>query len=334
MFENKKILITGGTGSLGSALTKKLLETDVDTIRIYSRDELKQSEMQASLNDRRLRFFIGDVRDKERLSRALDGINIVVHTAALKQVPVAEYNPFEAVKTNVYGAQNLIEACLKNDVEVALAIGTDKAVSPLNTYGATKLLMEKLFVSANHIRGNHKIKFLCVRYGNVLGSRGSVVPKFIQQIKNGEKITVTDPNMTRFNIVMSQALDLIFRAIETGGAGEIFLPKLKAYRVGDLKDAIMDLFDTKSETEIISLRPGEKSHELLISNDEIKNTSETEKDYIIFDKQTHMKILGPSDIIERQKTSLQEHYSSDTAELLTKEELKKILIEEKFFPQK
>ena len=330
MFKNKKILITGGTGSLGSALTKKLLETDVDTIRIFSRDELKQSEMQASIEDSRLRYFIGDIRDKERISRALDGVNIVIHTAALKQVPVAEYNPFEAVKTNVYGAQNLIEACLENEVELALAIGTDKAVSPLNTYGATKLLMEKLFVSANHIRGNHDIKFLCVRYGNVLGSRGSIVPKFIQQIKNGKKITVTNPNMTRFNIIMSQALDLTFRAIQTGGAGEIFIPKLKAYRVGDLKDVILDLFNAKNETEIISLRPGEKSHELLINKDEIRNTYETQKDYIIFDKQSHIQFLGSSDIIKREETSLQDQYSSDRVELLKPEELKKILLEEKF----
>ncbi len=164
LFSGKKVLITGGTGSLGTNLTKKLLETDVDTIRIFSRDELKQTQMQQDFDDNRLRFFIGDVRDKERLSRALEGVNIVIHAAALKQVPVAEYNPFEAVKTNVYGAQNVIEACLDNGIEIALAIGTDKAVSPFNTYGSTKLLMERLFVSANYYKGTRKIKFIGVRY--------------------------------------------------------------------------------------------------------------------------------------------------------------------------
>ncbi|NIQ13284.1 MAG: SDR family NAD(P)-dependent oxidoreductase, partial [Candidatus Dadabacteria bacterium] len=165
MFDGKKILITGGTGSLGKALTKRLLETNVETIRIFSREEFKQVQMQSELNDGRLRFLIGDVRDKDRLSRALEDINIVIHAAALKQVPVAEYNPFEAVKTNVYGSQNLVEACLDNEVELALAVGTDKAVAPFNTYGATKLLMERLFISANNYKGKHKIKFACVRYG-------------------------------------------------------------------------------------------------------------------------------------------------------------------------
>ena len=198
------MLITGGTGSLGTALTKRLLETNVETIRIYSRDELKQVKMQNSLSDDRLRFLIGDVRDKDRLMRALEDIDIVIHTAALKQVPVVEYNPFEAVKTNVYGAQNLVDACLENGVEKALAIGTDKAVAPFNTYGATKLLMERLFVSANYYKGFHKIDFICVRYGNVLGSSGSILPTFIDQIKNNKKITITDTNMTRFNITMNE----------------------------------------------------------------------------------------------------------------------------------
>ena len=214
MFGGKKVLITGGTGSLGKALAKRILETDVDTVRIFSRDEFKQIQMEGEFDDKRLRFLIGDVRDKERLKRALENVNLVIHTAALKHVHVAEYNPFEVVKTNVYGSQNLIEACLDTDVEQVLAIGTDKAVSPLNTYGATKLLMERLFISANNYKGFHKIKFSCVRYGNVLGSRGSLVPTLVHQALSGKKITITDPNMTRFNITMNQALDLIFRAFE------------------------------------------------------------------------------------------------------------------------
>ena len=325
LFDGKKVLITGGTGSLGTALVKKILETDVDTIRIYSRDEWKQVQMRANLPDKRLRFFIGDVRDKERLSKSLEGVDIVIHAAALKHVPVVEYNPFEAVKTNVYGTQNLIDACLENNVKIALAVGTDKAVSPLNTYGATKLLMERLFVSANYYRGFHDIKFICVRYGNVLGSRGSLVPTLNEQIQSGKKITITDPNMTRFNITMNEALGLIMRAINKGVGGEIFVPKLRAYKVGDMKEVILDLLKSNAETEVISIRPGEKIHESLIIKDEIKNTFENNEDYVIFDKQTHDHELS-SDF---HQSSLNEQYSSDKVELLSKEELKEILTNEK-----
>jgi UDP-N-acetylglucosamine 4,6-dehydratase len=287
MFEGKKILITGGTGSLGTALTKKLLETNVETIRIFSRDEWKQVKMQSEITDKRLRFFIGDVRDKDRLSRALKDVNIVIHAAALKQMPVAEYNPFEAVKTNVLGTENLIESCMDNNVELVLAIGTDKAVSAVNTYGATKFLMERLFISANFFKGDQKIKFVCVRYGNVLGSRG-------------------DPSMTRFNITMEEALNLIFRAIKNSKGGEIFIPKLKAYKVGDMKDAIVEGLNSSIKSEIISIRPGEKIHEFLINTDELRNTFENNEDYIIIDQQLQDKV-----------------------DLLTKDELKEILIKNK-----
>ncbi|MEX0861704.1 polysaccharide biosynthesis protein [Nitrosopumilus sp.] len=325
MFDGKKVLITGGTGSLGTALVNKILKTDVDTIRIFSRDEWKQVQMRSKLSDKRLRFFIGDVRDKERLSRSLEDVDIVIHAAALKHVPVVEYNPFEAVKTNVYGTQNLIDSCLENNVKIALAVGTDKAVSPLNTYGATKLLMERLFVSANHYRGFHDTKFSCVRYGNVLGSRGSLVPTLVEQIRSGKKITITDPEMTRFNITMDEALGLIFRAISKGVGGEIFIPKIKAYKVGDMKDVILELLNSKTETEIISIRPGEKIHESLIIKDELKNTYENNDDYVIFDKQTQDHELLP----EFQLSNLSEQYSSDKVELLSKEKLKQILTTEK-----
>ncbi len=327
MFDGKKVLITGGTGSLGTALTKKLLKTNVDTIRIYSRDEWKQVQMQLEIKDDRLRYFIGDVRDKDRLYRAMENVDIVIHAAALKQMPVAEYNPFEAVKTNIIGSQNLIEACLDNNVEVALAIGTDKAVSPVNTYGATKLLMERLFVSANFYKGNHETKFLCVRYGNVLGSRGSIVPIFVNQIKSGEKVTITDPSMTRFTITMDEALALIFRALKNGIGGEVFVPKLSAYRVGDIKDAIIDLTNSKVETEIISIRPGEKIHESLISNDELRNTFENNEDYVIIDKQLQESILKQSSNIK--PNNINTSYSSDKVKILSKEELKQLLSNEK-----
>tara|TARA_B100000029_G_scaffold149411_1_gene144655 strand:- start:424 stop:1428 length:1005 start_codon:yes stop_codon:yes gene_type:complete len=330
MFKDKKILITGGTGSLGTALTKKLLTTEVDTIRIFSRDEWKQVQMKSKFNDSRLRFFIGDIRDKERLSRATEDVNIVIHAAALKHVPVAEYNPFEAVKTNVNGAQNIIESCLDNNVELVLAISTDKAVSPINTYGATKLLMERLFVSANNYRGDHKIKFLCVRYGNVLGSRGSVVPLFIKQITDEENLTITDTSMTRFNITMDESIKLIFRAIENGQGGEIFIPKLKAYRLGDLKDALMEILKSDSKIKALPIRPGEKLHETLINIDEIKNTFESEHDYIIIDK-----LIQNSDTFNLKNLSvakLNDGYSSDKSDILSKEEIKQILLNENLIP--
>ena len=333
MFENKKILVTGGTGSLGIALTTKLLKTNVDTIRIFSRDELKQSQMESHFHDERLRFLIGDVRDKERLEKAVEGVDIVVHTAALKQVPVIEYNPFEAIKTNVQGSQNLVEACLNKNVGFALAIGTDKAVSPFNTYGATKLLMERLFVSANYYKGEHKTKFACVRYGNVLGSRGSIIPKFIEQIMSGDKITITDPNMTRFNITIDQALDLIFRVIKNTVGGDIHIPKLNAYKVGDVKDVLLDLMDCKNEEKRIPVRIGEKHHEILINEHEIRNTYENQdNDYVIYENQLAKD--SSITIPNVKKTSLSTEYSSDKVKITPKEELKEILIKQNLIPKK
>ena len=317
MFENKKILVTGGTGSLGIALTTKLLKTNADTIRIFSRDELKQSQMESDFHDERLRFLIGDVRDKERLEKAVEGVDIVIHTAALKQVPVIEYNPFEAIKTNVQGSQNLVEACLSKNVGFALAIGTDKAVSPFNTYGATKLLMERLFVSANYYKGEHKTKFACVRYGNVLGSRGSIIPKFIEQIMSGSKITVTDPNMTRFNITIDQALDLIFRVIKNTVGGDIHIPKLNAYKVGDVKDVLLDLMDCKNEEKRIPVRIGEKHHEILINEHEIRNTYENQDDdYVIYEDQ--LTSNRSEKIPNSKKGTLTTEYSSDKVKPVSK----------------
>ena len=281
--KNKRILITGGTGSLGQALTKKLLPYDIESIRILSRNENKQVMMAQEIKDKRMRFFIGDVRDYNRIVRALEDVDIVFHAAALKHVDVIEYNPFEAIKTNVQGTQNVIDACIERNLEIAVAISTDKAVSPLNTYGATKLLLEKLFVSANKFSSGdkHRTKFIAVRYGNVLGSSGSVVPHFIQQVNNNQKITITDSNMTRFSITMDEALEFILNAIQHGKSSEIFIPKLKSYKITDIRDALFSLMSNTGE-ENIPIRPGEKIHETLINKEEMRYAWEYHGMYIIF----------------------------------------------------
>jgi len=328
MFNGKKVLITGGTGSLGRALTKRLLEYDVDAIRIYSRNENQQVKMQSELNDERLRFLIGDVRDLARLKRAMEDVDIVFHAAALKHVPVVEYNPFESVQTNILGSQNVIDASLDADVEVCVCIGTDKAVSPLNTYGATKLLMEKLFVTASNYLSpkNHSTKFIAVRYGNVLGSSGSIVQKFVEQIKSEQDITVTDENMTRFNITMNEALNLIERAVKFGKGGEVFIPKLNAYKVGDLKNALIEILNAKNSVQHIPVRQGEKFHESLLNTDELRNTYEMEDDFLLIEQTVFNKNnLDPS---AYPKTKLTEQYSSDKVDLLSKDELKHILLKE------
>jgi len=325
MFKGKKILITGGTGSLGQALTRRLLKADVDTIRIFSRNENKQITMDSQFNDDRLRFFIGDVRDLTRLQRALEDVDILFHAAALKHVPVIEYNPFEGIKTNVIGTQNVIEACLHEDVEIAVGVGTDKAVSPLNTYGATKLLMEKLFVTANYYLNpkRHRTKFVSLRYGNVLGSSGSVVPKFIDQIRTQQKITLTSKNMTRFNITMDEALDFILDSTIKGRGGEIFVPKIRAYSIMDLIDALSELLgDVKIED--IPIRPGEKLQEVLINEHEMRYTWENDSNYIITSPnftEDEIKKKYPN-MKKIQSTS---PYSSDTAKKIPKDELKQII---------
>ena len=282
MFEGKKILITGGTGSLGQALTKRLLKKKVDTIRIFSRNEEKQVLMENKFHDKRLRFLLGDINDLERLNRAFEDIDIVFHAAALKHVPKIEYNPFEAIKTNVIGSQNVIDACLHADVERAIAIGTDKAVSPLNTYGATKLLMEKLFVTANNYINplKHRTKFITFRYGNVFGSSGSVVPIFVEQIKEKQKVTITDPQMTRFSITMDEALDFILNATTYGQGSEIFVPKMRSYNIMNVADSLQSLIGNFGQ-EVIGIRPGEKLHEVLINEDEIRHTWEYNGMYVV-----------------------------------------------------
>jgi len=325
MLRGKKILITGGTGSLGHALTSRLLKEDVDIIRIFSRNENKQITMESEFKDDRLRFLLGDVRDYPRLLRAMEDIDIVFHAAALKHVPKIEYNPFEAIETNVIGSQNVINACLEEDVEKAVAIGTDKAVSPLNTYGATKLLMEKLFITASNYlkKERHRTKFIAVRYGNVLGSSGSVIPKFIQQITNKEKITITDPGMTRFSISMDDALDFILKAVEISKGSEIFVPKLRAYSILDVKNALFELLD-KTDEEIIGIREGEKLNEVLINSDEIPHAWEFENIYMIRNPSVQ-KNLSIDEYSNVKKIENMHDYNSGSVEKISKDELKKIL---------
>jgi UDP-N-acetylglucosamine 4,6-dehydratase/UDP-glucose 4-epimerase len=326
VFDGKKILITGGTGSLGQALARRLLKLNVDTVRIFSRNENNQVRMESDLKDDRLRFFVGDVRDYNRLVRALEDVDIVFHAAALKHVPVIEYNPFEAIKTNVIGTQNVIEACLHEDVEIAVGVGTDKAVSPLNTYGATKLLMEKLFVTADNYLDyeRHRTRFIALRYGNVLGSSGSVLLKFINQIKNKEKLTITDPKMTRFSITMDEALDFILESTVIGNGAEIFVPKLRAYSILDLKNVLQELLDKTGE-ESIGIRIGEKLHETLINTDEMRYTYEVDNKYVILNPFAKRRDDATYENIKKVESD--HSYSSDRVEKISNAELKKHIIE-------
>lgn len=281
MLANKSILITGGTGSFGKAFVKTILEQhpDIHRLVIYSRDELKQFEMSQTFSDRvhpGLRYFIGDVRDESRLRRALEGIDIVIHAAALKQVPAAEYNPFECIKTNVLGAQNLIEACLDSKVQRVVALSTDKAAAPINLYGATKLCSDKLFVAANNIQGSRGIRFSVVRYGNVMGSRGSVIPFFLEKRKTGA-LPITDPNMTRFNISLQEGVDMVLWSIENALGAEILVPKIPSYRITDVATAI----DPECRQEIVGIRPGEKIHEEMITASDSFNTIDLGKYFAI-----------------------------------------------------
>ncbi|HEX7568661.1 MAG TPA: UDP-N-acetylglucosamine 4,6-dehydratase (inverting) [Anaerolineaceae bacterium] len=277
-WNEKVVLVTGGTGSFGKKFIKIMLEEyHPAKIIIYSRDELKQHEMRVSGYDHpSLRYFIGDVRDLPRLTRALNGVNIVVHAAALKQVPACEYNPMEAIKTNILGSSNVIDAAIDSGVEKVLALSTDKAVNPVNLYGATKLSAEKLMVQSNSYAGGGSTRFCCVRYGNVVGSRGSVVPLFIKQRQNG-KVTLTDARMTRFWISLDQGVRFVIRCLEQMHGGEVFVPKIPSMKMIDLAGAIAP----DAEVEVVGIRPGEKLHEVLISEDEARTTIELEGMYVI-----------------------------------------------------
>lgn len=280
ILKGKSILVTGGTGSFGKAFIRTILapEHGARRIVVFSRDELKQYEMaeDPTFKDRRLRFFIGDVRDKGRLQRAVEGVDVIVHAAALKQVPAAESNPFEAIKTNILGAQNVIECALDGAVDHVVALSTDKAAAPINLYGATKLCSDKLFVAANHFKGARKLRLSVVRYGNVIGSRGSVIPFFLKKRREGV-LPVTDPAMTRFNITLEEGVRLVLFAFENMQGGEIYVPKIPSYRILDVAEAVAP----DARVEIVGIRPGEKLHEEMITVSDSLQTLEFDRHFII-----------------------------------------------------
>ena len=311
MLNNKSILITGGTGSLGKELTKTILEKwpDIKRLVIYSRDEQKQFQMEQEFPATKykgIRYFIGDVRDFDRLKRALSGIDYVIHAAAMKHVHIAEYNPDECVKTNIGGADNVIRACLETTVSKVVALSTDKACAPINLYGATKLTSDKLFIAANNIKGSRDLKFSVVRYGNVMGSNGSVIPFFLNKKKDGV-LPITDPTMTRFNITLKGGVDMVLHALETAWGGELFVPKIPSYKILDVAKAI----GPNCEHKINGIRPGEKIHEEMITSSDSFTTYDLGKYYVILPQVTNWNL---ADYIKNFNANLVPqgfHYTSE-----------------------
>ena len=329
------ILVTGGTGSFGKAFVRRTLEKcpSIKRLVIFSRDELKQFEMAQEFPEEKfpaIRYFLGDVRDESRLRRALQGIDTVVHAAALKQVPAAEYNPFEFIKTNVLGAQNLVEACLDAGVRRVVALSTDKAAAPINLYGATKLCSDKLFIAANNYRGNRDIRFSVVRYGNVMGSRGSVIPFFLEKAKMG-RLPITDPEMTRFNISLDEGVDMVHWAIENAYGTEIFVPKIPSYRIMDVAEAI----GPNCEIDYVGIRPGEKLHEEMITTTDSPNTIDIGRYYAILPQRNGIAKRYRDDQGAQYVPTGFSYDSEKNSEYLTVNQLRKLIkshIDPSFLP--
>jgi len=314
MLENKVVLITGGTGSLGKALAKQILTFYplIKKLIIFSRDEQKQFEMAQEFPENlfpQIRFFIGDIRDAERLRRAFQGVDYIIHAAAMKHVPIAEYNPMECIKTNINGAENIINAALDCGVKKVVALSTDKAAAPINLYGATKLASDKLFIAANNMKGENPISFSVVRYGNVMGSNGSVIPFFLKKQKDG-KLPITDPNMTRFNISLQEGVDIVLHALEYAWGGEIFIPKIPSYRITDIAEAIAP----ECEQYIVGIRPGEKIHEEMITVSDSFYTYDLGKYYTILPATHKWKINDFIEHFRAKKVEIGFNYNSGTNE--------------------
>ena len=329
MFRNKTLLVTGGTGSFGKSFVIKLLKkySEIKKVIIYSRDELKQFEfndylIKLKLKKNNYRFFIGDVRDKNRVKYALKDVDYVVHAAALKHVPAAEYNPFEFIKTNIIGAQNIIEASLESNVQKVIALSTDKASSPINLYGATKLCSDKLFVAAQNYSGKKNIKFSVVRYGNVLGSRGSIIPILIKA-KNEKYFRITHKEMTRFNITLDAAVNFVIDCLKNTRGGEIFIPKLKSYRILDICKAM----DENKPIKILGIRPGEKLHEQMFSEFDCENIIEDKKKYIILQPKNNNTIVNysSSEIKSKKLNKIFSYNSRDNKSFLKVKEIKNLV---------
>ncbi len=324
MLNNKVILITGGTGSFGKKCTKTILEKyKPKKLIIFSRDELKQYEMAQTFSDKKypsIRYFIGDVRDKERLNRAFHGVDYVIHAAALKQVPAAEYNPFEAVKTNIIGAQNIINVAIDQGVKRVIALSTDKAANPINLYGATKLCSDKLFIAGNSYVGEDHTTFCVVRYGNVVGSRGSVIPFFLKQKETGV-LPITDPNMTRFWITLEKGVEFVLECLERMVGGELFVPKIPSMNIMDLVKVIAP--DCK--TKVVGIRPGEKLHEIMVPGDDARNTIEFEDYYLIKPDFAFFELRFNDNNGGKPVPGNFEYNSGTNSWWLTVEELKEIL---------
>jgi UDP-N-acetylglucosamine 4,6-dehydratase/5-epimerase len=315
------ILLTGATGSFGNAFVERVTRCWPEAVvRVYSRDELKQWEMRARFGDEQVRYLIGDVRDRSRMTRAVDGADIVVHAAAMKQVPACEYNPFEAVRTNVLGAQHVVDAAIDGHVRQVVALSTDKAVNPVNLYGATKLCSEKIFVQGNAYAAQRQTRLACVRYGNVVGSRGSVVPVFREQLARDGKLTITDERMTRFWITLPQAVDLVLHALENMEGGEIFIPKIPSMRVTDLAEAIAP----GVPREVIGIRPGEKLHEMLITSDEARHTIDAGDVYLVMPEHPWWDELGPTAVGKAVDDDF-EYASNTNDEWLSIDDLRTVL---------
>ena len=334
---NSRLLITGGTGSFGKAFISRVLNQfpDIQRVVVYSRDELKQWELQQLFPESKypqLRFFLGDVRDQERLRRALERIDTVVHAAALKQVPAAEYNPMEFVKTNVLGAENVIQACLDSAVERVVALSTDKAAAPINLYGATKLCSDKLFIAANNIKGQRDLRFSVVRYGNVMGSRGSVIPFFLEKAKTGI-LPITDPGMTRFNISLSEGVNMVLWSLQNALGGELFVPKIPSYRITDVAEAI----GPSCEKPITGIRPGEKIHEEMITVSDSYSTIDLGKYYAILPSDGRLKQAYDDSGIKNNILPPGFAYNSGTnPEFLTVDELRELIrkhVDTQFLPK-